>query len=122
VDTTRALKLVPITKLALSLANFDDWKMSVWLHLSYHNVDCFLRDLNEPLVVEGNNGLCLGCQDERRRRLLAYSIVYTSCKEVIPYAENWLGMKLRRDDDQLDPKPLWEMMMGYHRARYPTAY
>lgn len=124
-DTSGALRLVPITMLALSMINFDDWKMSVWIYLSYHNLDSFVRDNNEVAVKgEGdNNGLNAGAsQENRRRRLLAYSIIHSSCKDVIPFAESFFGMKLRRDDDQLDPKALWEMMLAYHRIRLPNCY
>ncbi|KAK3493690.1 hypothetical protein B0T13DRAFT_315005 [Neurospora crassa] len=128
-DTSEALKLVPIPKLSWDMSNFSEWKFAVWFHLSYHNVDCFVRENEDGhgdaviIKKEDTNGPPVISQDERRRRrLLAYSIIWSSAKSIIHFAERRFGNKLQREDDPFDPQRLWQMILMYYKTLYPGQY
>ncbi|EGO60155.1 hypothetical protein NEUTE1DRAFT_134215 [Neurospora tetrasperma FGSC 2508] len=133
-DTSEALKLVPVPALSRDMSNFGEWKFAVRFHLSYHNVGCFVEeneDGHQPDItakiwrVEKDIGPAAPVisQDERRcRRLLAYSIIWSSAKDLIGFLKRRFGNKLQREVDQFDPKILWQIILMYHKTCGPAQY
>lgn len=133
-DTSEALKLVPIPALSRDMSNFGEWKFAVRFHLSYHNVGCFVaenedghqRDITSKIWrVEKDIGPAAPVisQDERRRRrLLAYSIIWSSAEDLIGFLKRRFGQKLQHEVDQFDPKILWHIILMYHKDRFPAQY
>lgn len=133
-DTSEALKLVPIPALSRDMSNFGEWKFAVRFHLSYHNVGCFgaenedghQRDITSKIWrVEKDIGPAAPVisQDERRRRrLLAYSIIWSSAEDLIGFLKRRFGQKLQHEVDQFDPKILWHIILMYHKDRFPAQY
>ncbi|CCC12309.1 unnamed protein product [Sordaria macrospora k-hell] len=39
-DTSLALKLIPMVELKEDASNFEEWEHSVSFHLNYHRLDC----------------------------------------------------------------------------------
>lgn len=126
-----ALKLMPLPGLARDMLNFDEWKMAVWFHLRWHNLDAFVLE-NEVVVktepVDGPAAAAAAPVNavsviaDRRRRLMAYAIIYSSAKHAIPVVEQYTGLKIQRDNEKLNPKSLWDVLLRCHKERFPGDY
>ncbi|KAK3500328.1 uncharacterized protein B0T23DRAFT_40583 [Neurospora hispaniola] len=122
-ETSRALEFVPLPKLGIyskDLSNFRAWKHGIWFHLSYYKLDGFLRE-NENEDEDGNvtDNWELDTDEVRRRRFLAYSIIWSSAENVIPSVELTLNKNLC-DDPEFDPKKLWQLILEFHKIHFPS--
>ncbi|KAK1778968.1 hypothetical protein QBC45DRAFT_433053 [Copromyces sp. CBS 386.78] len=105
-DTSRALELLPVPELAEDLSNLCEWKHAIKFHFEFHELDYYLQEPTTA-VIPGIPSI------SRRRRLLAYAIIWASAKKVVLKAHKLFGKKLYQAAEQFDPRSLMELIVKY---------
>lgn len=105
-DTSPALKLIPMVELKEDASNFEEWEHSVSFHLNYHRLDCYIDPI--PRIPRD---IPLGYAEFvrlRRRRLFAYALIWNSAKVVLPGLNRHLKDRLIRNHKH-DSQVLWKV-------------
>ncbi|KAK3953738.1 hypothetical protein QBC32DRAFT_360745 [Pseudoneurospora amorphoporcata] len=77
------------------------------VHFEFHELDYYLQEPTTA-VIPGIPSI------SRRRRLLAYAIIWSSAKKVALKAHKLFGKKLDQEAEQFDPRSLMELIVKYH--------